>query len=804
MNVKTMVVVAVLSLENVLAAAEVISLNFGSDYGAVEGPGADGALVPGVVADSWNNYTEKTATDIAVTNAWDGVSVWTLSGVTASWSSFGTYFMNNYAAVIQKGYLNDWTTKGVNISVSGIDTLFSSYSVILYYSTDSKEYSFSAPCVNETYYTCDNSGVVSEGSAQWGSGNVYSVQLGQNAIRIDGLSGDLSIYTGGMVAEPTCRRGSLGALQIVNTGDPVRQLSGSSIAVSRVNETLADSASSRLRIVLDAGASLVFDEPIVFPDDLEKLTFASSGDLVLLKRGGVADADLSDVEFDVKGVLKRSASQVVSINFNSDKGIADDSRFGLAGYDGEGSWNNTTEKSANGLPGSVFWDGVESCELTAVSVGWDCFSLYNFNSYAMPFQKGHLCDWETKDVSISVSGIGSLFSEYSVLIYYSTDSPDYVFSAPSVNGVSYTSDALGVVSEGTAAWGTGNIYTAEFGKNVLRIDGLSGSLNIRGGGMVVAEKRRASIAAIQIVNTGDPVASIRVSGSNVMISQLNAAIAAMAVPSVRIGLDDDATLTFDTDLVKPTAIGKVAIVKHGDLVLLKEGGVRAADLAAVSFDVDGTVRPASETISFNFGSSTAAVSGSGPDGALAGYVVADSWNNLEHFAGADEPVTTYFDGCVVRHDADLKFSWEGHNLASWSKYAAPFQKGYIDDFIQDAATKSIKISLGKIPYSEYSVLIYYVTDSPSYRFPAPTVNGVRYRAKEDGTTEIGTDPWGNGADYSVGLGKNVIRVDGLTSRWLRIDGGKFVNNVTRGSIAAIQVVNTGCRVQPQGLLLMMQ
>ena len=119
-----------------------------------------------------------------------------------------------------QGYLDDGGNQA-RISVSGIP--YATYDVIVYCATDNAEKAFKAKQVNGVYYKWDDATktIVSEGvgaTDTWGSANVAvgAAVYGSNAIRINGLTGSLSIVGG---TNGNSARGCIAAIQIMPTGE---------------------------------------------------------------------------------------------------------------------------------------------------------------------------------------------------------------------------------------------------------------------------------------------------------------------------------------------------------------------------------------------------------------------------------------------------------------------------------------------------------------------------------------------------------------------------------------------------------
>ena len=114
-----------------------------------------------------------------------------------------------------QGYLDDGGN-GVSITLSGVP--YEKYDVIIYCSTDDANKSFQPKNVNGTNYTWDSvSGQTVEGTGTWGlaSAAAGKAVYGANTLRINDLSGPLSIKGGG---DSNNARGCISAFQIMPHG----------------------------------------------------------------------------------------------------------------------------------------------------------------------------------------------------------------------------------------------------------------------------------------------------------------------------------------------------------------------------------------------------------------------------------------------------------------------------------------------------------------------------------------------------------------------------------------------------------
>ena len=136
---------------------------------------------------------------------------------TITWSSKNGYYRSG--STFLDGYLDDGN--GISINVTGFTNRYVStdykYDVIIYFSTDSSSRAFTAPTVNGKRYTydSDNPSTAKEGSASFGNSSHLAAgkaQYGVNALRIRGLTGDLTISNTGAW---NSLRGCIAAFQIL-------------------------------------------------------------------------------------------------------------------------------------------------------------------------------------------------------------------------------------------------------------------------------------------------------------------------------------------------------------------------------------------------------------------------------------------------------------------------------------------------------------------------------------------------------------------------------------------------------------
>ena len=133
----------------------------------------------------------------------------------------------------------------------------------------------------------------------------------------------------------------------------------------------------------------------------------------------------------------------------------------------------------------------------------------------------------------------------------------------------------------------------------------------------------------------------------------------------------------------------------------------------------------------------------------------------------------------------LRISYTAKNAWSWTGVAGivPFLQAYLDDSAPGA-----DITVTNLPFETYDLIVYFAGDhsATTNAFNPPTINGVTYSYDANGDLVEADQPFGTAGRTTAELGKNALRVDGLSGN-LTIDGGANANNA-RGGIAAIQII----------------
>ena len=253
--------------------SDVISVNFHSGDGAA----ADGDGL--VAAKKWHNTTGATGTinSLTVVNGDDSAA----SSGTLTYASKETYqYGTNVTDAFLKGYLDDGAHDRVEGATITATVPFETYSVIVYMATDTGSAQFKPVIVNGTLYA-GSATLSSVGYADakpsmmqntsicnWGASQTATAVYGTNALRVDGLSGNLTIQAGSrQVYNGIENRGGIAAIQIVNTGDSIlanvqkidwTDKSAEELKVSELPEITKE----EVELTLPAGATLIVDEAL--------------------------------------------------------------------------------------------------------------------------------------------------------------------------------------------------------------------------------------------------------------------------------------------------------------------------------------------------------------------------------------------------------------------------------------------------------------------------------------------------------------------------------------------------------------
>ena len=262
-------------------------------------------------------------------------------------------------------------------------------------------------------------------------------------------------------------------------------------AVSALNNTYG--ACADFFLTVSDGVTVNMDEPF----EASYVRFSSEGSIRL--KSVVPPESSEIVKLDINGVQGSCVRSwlnpgVIGFNFNSAQGS--DYSTSLA----TGQWFSDSASASSGSFALSYVDGL------AAKMTWSASGCYRDGVSSPSFIHGYLDDNSSTKPVINVSGLP--YETYDVIIYCSTDSLDFKFSAKKVNGKFYTWDSgnntTAETADENASWGISRATTPVLGTNALRVNGLTGALAIEGGIYSNNDtlKSRGCIAAIQIMSTG--------------------------------------------------------------------------------------------------------------------------------------------------------------------------------------------------------------------------------------------------------------------------------------------------------------
>ena len=205
----------------------IISLNIskynGSNYNATLYDTYVAGLEP-VPGTAWVNLDGGASGNVATNLYWDGTQLARVENqYSVEYASKETYRWTWAADGILKTYLDDGEVDGHRAKINVANIPFAKYSVIVYCATDEQDKQFSPVTVNDETYTVNAEGVTVKGTDTFGASRgivaKYATSTSGNAIKIDNLSGDLSIQGG---ANSNDARGGIAAIQIVSDKSTAR------------------------------------------------------------------------------------------------------------------------------------------------------------------------------------------------------------------------------------------------------------------------------------------------------------------------------------------------------------------------------------------------------------------------------------------------------------------------------------------------------------------------------------------------------------------------------------------------------
>ena len=243
---------------------DVIGFNFVSQWGS----GTSAAFAAGAWLSNSGDNTGY-STNICV----DGLS-------RLDWSAPGVYAYSSYSSFLH-GYLDDNSASGngPEITVSAIP--YERYDVIIYCGTDSGT-GFLSKIVNGSSYRWDSeSQAVAIGTASWGTCGQATPEYGVNTLRINDLSGPLSIKGG---KKSGTVRGGISAIQIIPADVEIDATNGYVPDATRLANIRKDYREVTIKGDGDNGATLnygsttdTFTSHIVFDEGVHSVTYNNSG-----------------------------------------------------------------------------------------------------------------------------------------------------------------------------------------------------------------------------------------------------------------------------------------------------------------------------------------------------------------------------------------------------------------------------------------------------------------------------------------------------------------------------------------------
>ena len=122
----------------------------------------------------------------------------------------------------------------------------------------------------------------------------------------------------------------------------------------------------------------------------------------------------------------------------------------------------------------------------------------------------------------------------------------------------------------------------------------------------------------------------------------------------------------------------------------------------------------------------------------------------------------------------------------WS-YKGNDTRTFLQTYLDDGGTGA-SILVKNVPFTKYDVIVYLATDTASAKFLPVFVNGVKYKGTSAGAEIVtGNDTWGSSRQDYATLGTNALKVSGLETQTLTIQGS-VGSGTTRCGIAAFQII----------------
>lgn len=353
---------------------------------------------------------------------------------------------------------------------------------------------------------------------------------------------------------------------------------------------------NRRKVTAGGPDDLTEGQNVMFVEGLSGsiLTITSAMDAQNTSRLTIAGVQVWTTEDAPVAPAAPTDKEVVSLNFYSSQG----SVSGEAGLVAAQGWNNL---AAGGTETTLaVWNGEEAVNYP-ISLTYSANNGYQYTGGVTDnYIKGYLDDGGSQ-AQVTVENIP--FEEYSVIVYAATDTEARKFKPVLINGSYYagvaTPTAYGyadLVLEGEKnlrSWGGSRNAVAAYGKNALRVDGLSGDLTIKGGSN--GDGARGGIAAIQIINTGAELSEEQIIDWIAVANPKASELPELTKPFVQLKLADGVTLEVDAAI----AAGHfIEIVGNNVTVNITKIELGKADVEAIVSGAASVTTSYSETLGY--------------------------------------------------------------------------------------------------------------------------------------------------------------------------------------------------------------
>ncbi len=400
------------------------------------------ASVPGTF---WQNIYGSSGTDVAL--SLDGYNL--ISNAKMTFEAPGTWRFPNGTQVkdpILRGFLGVPTNASNGSTVTVTDIPFTQYDVIVYFATNEENAVFQPVTINGKSYTWSTeSNTTVEGDTTFGASRGTVSEYGRNALRITGLTGNLSLQTGAQTVKTETepfKTGNLCGIQIICTGD----LTKDAIPVEQHPTISVNFARGR------SDANPIVSDVV----DVETQAFA------VVPAGAWVNLYPSSTDCDDTVTL----SSIWKANLTVPVRVS---------YQANGTWSDNVEGRPAFLK-TFLGDGAYGNKIGSdILVSQIPFSEYEAIVY--------LATDTTSAQFLPVEINGTLYKG---------------------NGT----DATVAASAITETYGDTSVLTPTEGVNVIRVGGLSGDLRIKGSTQIRSNDvltGRCNIAAFQIVCTGEVI-----------------------------------------------------------------------------------------------------------------------------------------------------------------------------------------------------------------------------------------------------------------------------------------------------------